>query len=122
MKRMVVLFFILLLAACKPEEVVEQLDEFIFNGETYTYSDTTSQGYEQYVGNGHLIEINCDEYCIISFEINEDVYIITGTSATYDVTKNGAIILIDGEEQTPTGIENPDWNSDILPIIKAYEK
>ena len=122
MKKLLVILFVLLLSSCKPEDVVEQLDEFSFNGVTYTFSDTTSKGYDQYVGDGHLIEISCDDHCIISFEIDEDIYIITGTSDTYDISKNGAIILIDGETQTPTGIENPDWNEDVLTIIKAYQK
>ena len=86
------------------------------------YSDTTSQGYDQFAGNGHLIEVKCDEECIVSFELDEDIYIIIGSTDTYNISKNGTVILIDGLTQTPTGTELPDWNDDIFSIIEAYEK
>lgn len=112
---------VLLLTACKPVGQ-EQVEEFSFNGETYLYSDTTSEGYDLFNGDGHLFEIKCEENCIISFELNTDIYIITGTSSSYEITKNGSTILIDGIDQTPTGIELPDWNEDIVPILQAYKK
>ena len=114
---------ILLLAGCKPtEQTPEQVMELEFDGETYSYSDTTSDGYDQFSGNGHMIEIQCEDTCILSFELDSDIYIIIGTSDTYEITRNGSIILIDGENQTPTGTEIPDWNEDILNILKAYKK
>lgn len=122
MKRIIFFILVLLLAACKPAEETEQILDFSFNENTYTYSGTTKTGYDQYVGDGHLIEIMCEEECIISFEMGDDIYFITGTSSAYDITKNGVIILIDGENQSPTGVENPEWNEDILPILQGYEK
>lgn len=121
-KILLVLLFVVLLSACKPEDTVEYLDDFSFDGKTYVYSDTTSKGFDQYVADGHLIEINCEETCLMSFEIGEDIYLIQGTSEAYDISKNGTIILIDGKDQTPTGMENPEWNEDILPIIEGYKK
>jgi hypothetical protein len=122
LKKLIVVLMIVLLGACKQTDVSEQVEEFSFNGKTYIYSDTTSLGYDLFNGNGHLMEVKCDEYCIISFEIDDDIYIISGTSESYDISKNGMVILIDGEDSVPTGMEMPDWNDDVLPLIKAYKK
>ena len=74
MKRLMIIGVILLLAGCKQtESTPEQVLEVEFNEETYTYSDTTSGGYDQFSGNGHLIEIKCEDTCIISFEMDNDI-------------------------------------------------
>ena len=122
MKKLVIVLVVILLSACKATDEIEQVEEFEFDGETYTYSETTSQGYDQFTGSGHLIEVNCNEECIISFELDEDIYIVTGTTDTWKISKNGTTILIDGLTQTPTGTEVPEWNDDIFDIIAAYKK
>lgn len=112
-----------MLASCKPsEDVQEQVEEFLFNDITYVYSDTTSAGFDLFNGDGHLLEVKCEEECIISFELGDDIYIVTGTIELYKITKNGATILIDGSGQDPTGTESPEWNDDIVTIIEAYQK
>lgn len=114
---------VLLLTACKPTvENLEQVETFLFNGSTYEYSDTTSSGYDLFNGNGQLFEIKCDDECTMSFELDEDIYIIIGTSESYEISKNGTIILIDGTNQTPTGTEIPEWNEDLPSIFTAYKK
>ena len=122
MKKLLLLLFVVLLTACKPSpEEHQQVEELSFNGETYVYSDTTRAGFDLFNGEGHLLEVKYDEECIISFEIDEDIYIITGTLETYKITKNGSTILIDGSNQDPTGTESPEWNDDIPGIIEAYQ-
>lgn len=121
MKKLWILLIVILLAGCKPVEE-DTVNEFVFNGETYVYSDTTSTGYDLFNGNGHLIEIMCETECLLSFELDEDIYIVNGTSDSYEITKNGTIILIDGKDQTPTGTELPDWNEDLVRILEAYKK
>lgn len=123
MKKLLIIGAILFLTACKAgTQATEQVDEFSFNGETYLYSDTTRAGFELFNGGGHLFEVKCEEECIFSFEIAQDIYIVSGTSETFTITKNGATILIDGKNLNPTGIESPEWKDDIIPILEAYQK
>ena len=122
MRKLLLLVLVVVLSACKPiDETPKQVEEFLFNDVTYNYSDTTRAGFDLFNGDGHLLEVKCEEECIISFEIDEDIYIITGTIESYKITKNGATILIDGTEQDLTGIESPEWNEDIPTIIEAYQ-
>lgn len=122
MKKIIILALLVFLSACKPsEELPTQVEEFTFNGITYIYSDTTIAGFDLFNGDGHLLEVKCDEECIISFELEDDIYIISGTIELYKVTKNGTTVLIDGNDQDSTGTVSPEWNDDIIPILKAYQ-
>jgi hypothetical protein len=123
MKKILIVIFILLLTACKTSvDEPEQVTEFTFNGSMYLYSDTTQAGYDLFNGDGHLFEAKCEEECIFSFELDEDIYIVSGTSQIFTIKKNGATILIDGTSQNPTGTESPEWKDDIFSILEAYQK
>ena len=116
MKKILIVAAILFLTACKPNtQEPKQVEEFTFNGETYLYSDTSRAGFELFNGNGHLFEVKCDDECIFSFELEDDIYIVSGTSETFTVTKNGATILIDGIDINPTGIESVSYTHLTLP-------
>ena len=122
MKKLLLVFIMVLsLTACKSSnEVVEEIE---FNGVTYNLEEVSSLGYDMFVGEGHLIEIKYEEDSIIlSTEIDGDIFIVTGTTESYDISKNGTIILIDGADLTPTGIEFVEWNEDIIEIIDQYEE
>jgi hypothetical protein len=123
MKKYLVLLLILVLGACSPE--VEEMPEnksFDFNGIVYEFQGVSSLGYDLYTGDGQLLEVLCEDTCIISFEEAEDIYIIQGDSERYEVSKNGTTIVIDGADLNPTGLELPEWNDDIIHIFELYDK
>ena len=118
MKKLILLTLILLMTACKPQQV----EELTFNEKTYTFSEVSSDGYDMFVGDGHLLEVKYeDEEFIITTEIDEDIYIIIGDMESYDISKNGTTILIDGKDLEPTGSEMVPWNEDILGIMEQYK-
>jgi len=113
---------VFMLTSCKPKED-EQITSVEFNNATYTFEEVSDSGYDLFVGDGHLLEIlYSDESFIISIELEDNIYIITGDVEQYIITKNGTTILIDGLDKTPTGLELVEWNEDIIPIMEAYTK
>lgn len=123
MKKILLIIFVLLLTACKSNvDEFKPVTEFTFNGSIYLFSDTTKAGYDLFNGDGHLFEVKCEDECILSFELDGDIYIVSGTSELFTIMKNGATILIDGTSQNPTGTESPEWKDDIVSILEAYQK
>lgn len=121
MKKFLIIMTVLLLTACGTQEVEEEtIKEFTFLDTTFTYVSTTSTGYDQFSNDQFMIEVKCDDSCIISFTLEDDIYIVTGNSEEYNITKNGTTILFDGEDKQATGLENPEFNQDIIPIFKGY--
>ena len=120
-KILLVLVLVLTLSACRNDETPEIKEDILFNEITYVFNEVSSDGYDLYVGDNKLLEVlYVDEEFIISTEIYQDIFIITGNTTSYQITKNGAIILIDGIDLSPTGSEMVSWNSDIIPLMEQY--
>jgi hypothetical protein len=125
MKKIFIALMIFILVGCSPkvqETPFTQIEQLSFNGTTYQFSDVSRLGYDLFNGDGHLLEIKCDTECIMSFELDDDIYIISGTSNQYEVSQNGSTVLIDGKDAVATGTFLPEWNDDIIPIFEAYEQ
>ncbi len=125
-KIILILLLVLTLTACADtEDQVEEATtkEVMFNGDTYQYLNEIDN-YDRYINNnGHIIEINYGYNTTLTTEIDEDIYIITGTKINYSITKNGETILYCiGEELTCTGFENKDFKEDFVGIIEMYEE
>lgn len=120
MKKIIVLLVLIVsLSGCKIDQT--ELDEIEFNDVVYSFEEVSSDGYDMFVGDAHLIEIlYSEEVFIISTEIDGDIFIISGDLTQYTISKNGSIILIDGIELSPTGSEFVEWNEDIIPIMEKY--
>lgn len=121
MKKLIIIFILVIsLSACKSKDPVEEIS---FNGSTYTYSETGSDGYDMFTSNGKLIEILYDDgEFIFSFEIDTDIFLVLGSEEFYKITKNGETIIIAVDTSAPTGSESVGWSEDILPIMDQYKK
>ena len=124
MRKLAVIALLLLsvitLSGCK-NEIVE-VTEISFNGKIYEKISVTDDNYDLFDNNGHSIEIFFDdEGILISTEIDEDIYFITGTIESYQIKKNGeTLLLCSGDPIVCSGFEDVSFKLDIMPIIIAY--
>jgi len=119
MKKLIIaLILITALTGCSKED-----NSISFNQKNYEFSHQTDKGYDVYTNDNHELEIIINEDgFVLSTEIDEDIYIVAGTTAKYQITKNGSTITFSGTDQETTGTESVDWNDDIIPIIEKLTK
>lgn len=108
MKKILLLLLILpLLVSCK-----EKIDEVIISEITLNgneYSHTLNDGvYDIYQFNDDEIQVlYTDENTKMFFEIEEDVFIVTGVDQSFSISKNGETILTcSGDNFTCSGFES----------------
>lgn len=119
-KLILVVIMVIALSACKPTYVS---DGIAFNGQTYDFVETDDNGYDIFEYDGHQIEVTkTSNGFIMSTVINEDIFIISGNTESYEISKNGSTVLIDGVDKIATGTESIVWNDDIIGIMDNYNK